>query len=1025
MVVNLSTHTYSVYVTPQGGSEIALATNYAFRTEQATDSSLSDVGGFSTSGSVSVFNFSIAGALPGAPTIAAFSSDSGTVGDHITNDNTLTLTGSAVANSTVKVYDGTTLLGTTTANASGAWTYITGTLANGAHSLTATAMVSGTTSAASSALSVTVDTTAPVAPSIASFSTDSGTVGDHMTNDSTLTLTGTAEANSTVKIYDGATLLGSATANGSGAWSYTTGTLANGAHSLTATASDAAGNTGVASAAMNVTIDTTAPVAPGIASFSPDTGTAGDGITTANVLSLTGTAEANSTVKVYDGATLLGSVLANGTGAWTYTTAALADGAHSLTAKATDAAGNTGVASAAMSVTVDTTAPIAPSIASFSPDTGTVGDGVTTANVVTLTGVAEANATVKIYDGTTLFNSVLANSSGAWSYTTAALASGAHSFTATATDAAGNTSVASSSLTLSVTAPPSAPAITSFSPDTGVVGDGITDPAILTLTGTAAASSTVKVYDGTTLLGTTTANASGAWSYTTAPLPDGVHSLTATDTVAGVTSAPSAVMNVTIDTVAPVAPSIASFSTDSGTFGDHITNDATLTLTGTAEANSTVKIYDGATLLNSVVANGSGAWTYTTAALANGVHNMTGTASDAAANTSAVSPALSVTIDTVAPNAPVIASDSTVNANQALLTGTAEANSIVKVFDGTTLLGTAAADGTGAWNYTTSPLTDGAHAFIATATDAAGNTSGASQPVDPIIGTVAPAAPSIVSFSNDSGTVGDHITNDNTLSLGGTADANSTVQIYDGAMLLGSVLADSNGAWSFSTAALNDGAHSFTAADSAFGITSDQSSVFNVTVDTVAPTDVITRDVKNSNGSFTLSGTGVDNGVAGAGDTIKIYDGVTYLGSTTIGSDGQWSFTTAVLSNKVHTFASTATDLAGNAAASTGAAIYGTIGNNTLMGTGGSDIMTGGSGADTFVFSGTHFGNDVITDFRAGGWIHDSIQLSKNAFSSFSAVLAHAAQVGTDVVISYDAADSITLKNASLSQLTKSDFHFV
>ena len=141
-------------------------------------------------------------------------------------------------------------------------------------------------------------------------------MGDGITNDNTLTLTGTAEANATVKVYDGATLLGSAVANGSGAWSYTTAALANGAHSLTATATDAAGNTGVASAALAVTIDTAAPVAPSIASFSPDTGTVGDGITTANVLTLTGTAEANATVKVYDGATLLGSAVANGSGAW-------------------------------------------------------------------------------------------------------------------------------------------------------------------------------------------------------------------------------------------------------------------------------------------------------------------------------------------------------------------------------------------------------------------------------------------------------------------------------------------------------------------------------------------------------------------------------------------------------------------------------------------------------------------------------------------------------------------------------------
>ena len=111
---------------------------------------------------------------------------------------------------------------------------------------------------------------------------------------------------------------------------------------MTATATDAAGNTSAASAALVVTVDTAAPAAPAIASFSNDSGIVGDGITNDNTLTLTGTAEANSTVKVYDGATLLGSATANGSGAWSYTTAALTDGAHSLTATATDAAGNTG-----------------------------------------------------------------------------------------------------------------------------------------------------------------------------------------------------------------------------------------------------------------------------------------------------------------------------------------------------------------------------------------------------------------------------------------------------------------------------------------------------------------------------------------------------------------------------------------------------------------------------------------------------------------------------------------------------------
>src|SRR4029079_7476205 len=215
--------------------------------------------------------------------------------------------------------------------------------------------------------------------------------------------------------------LGSATADGSGNWSYTTAALANGAHSLTATATDAAGNTSAASSALGATIDASAPATPAIGSYSTDSGTVGDGITNDNTLTLTGRAEANATVKVYDGVTLLGSATANGAGTWSFTTAALANGAHSLTATATDVAGNTSAASAALNVTIDTSAPVTPAIVSYSTDSGTVGDGITNDNTLTLTGSAEANATVKVYDGVTLLGSATANGTGAWSFTTAAL----------------------------------------------------------------------------------------------------------------------------------------------------------------------------------------------------------------------------------------------------------------------------------------------------------------------------------------------------------------------------------------------------------------------------------------------------------------------------------------------------------------------------------------------------------------------------------------------------------------------------
>ncbi len=104
--------------------------------------------------------------------------------------------------------------------------------------------------------------------------------------------------------------------------------------------------------------------------------------------------------------------------------------------------------------------------------------------------------------------------------------------------------------------------------------------------------------------------------------------------------------------------------------------------------------------------------------------------------------------------------------------------------------------------------------------------------------------------------------------------------------------------------------------------------------------------------------------------------------------------------------------------------ITGTAGNNTITSTAANEVISGNGGNDTFVF-GTSFGNDVITDFQASGANQDVLQFSHNTFSSFAAVLAHAAQVGSDVVITADAADTVTLQNVHLSSLQKNDFHIV
>src|SRR4029077_5189430 len=109
-------------------------------------------------------------------------------------------------------------------------------------------------------------------------------------------------------------------------------------------------------------VDTTPPAETISTTINTDTGVtttiASGGLTKDTTLGLSGTvsdAGGVSSVQIYDGATLLGPAIVN-SGNWSDTTAALPNGSHSFTAKATDTAGNTTTTSA-VTATVDTTPP--------------------------------------------------------------------------------------------------------------------------------------------------------------------------------------------------------------------------------------------------------------------------------------------------------------------------------------------------------------------------------------------------------------------------------------------------------------------------------------------------------------------------------------------------------------------------------------------------------------------------------------------------------------------------------------------
>lgn len=195
---------------------------------------------------------------------------------------------------------------------------------------------------------------------------------------------------------------------------------------------------------------------------------------------------------------------------------------------------------------------------------------------------------------------------------------------------------------------------------------------------------------------------------------DGSHTLTVTATdAAGNVSAPTTGFVIVVDASAPAAPVISSIVDDVGTVtgaitGGNPTNDTRPTLNGTAEANATVRIYDGTTLVGTVTADANGNWTLpqTSTTLTEGQHNFTATATDAAGNTSAASPVTSITVDVTPPALPV---GLAVITNGTHVTGTAEAGSTVTITTSTgTVLGTATADGSGNFNVTIAPAQTGA-----------------------------------------------------------------------------------------------------------------------------------------------------------------------------------------------------------------------------------------------------------------------------------------------------------------------------
>jgi hypothetical protein len=783
------------------------------------------------------------------------------------------------------------------------------TVSNGSHTLTAVARDAAGNTTSSTTVVVTVQNSDTTVPAVSMTAPANGA-----TVSGTVTLSATASDNVGVAgvqfRLDGVNL-GAEVTSSPYSFSWNTTTVVNGSHSLTAVARDAAGNTAT-SAAVIVTVQNADTTLPSVSLTAP-----ANGATVSGTVTISATASDNVGVVgvqfLLDGANL-GAEDTSSPYSVSWNTAGVTPGAHTLTARARDAAGNT-TTSAAVAVTVPDTS--APAVALTAPANGATVTGTVTVSANASDNVAVAGVQFRL-DGANL-GAEDTSSPYSVTWNTAGATPGSHMLTAVARDAAGNTTT---STTVTVTVPDSAaPAVSIAAP-----ADGATVSGVVSVTATA--SDNVGVagvqfrVDGVNLgAEDTTSPYSVSWN--TAPAAIGTHTLTAVARDAAGNTTTSATITVTVPDIA--APAVSVTAPANGA-----TVSGVVSVTATASDNVGIAgvqfLLDGANLgSEDTTAPYSVSWNVATASV--GTHTLAAVARDTAGNTQTSATITVTVLDTSAPTLSLSAP-----ADGATVSGTvtvsADASDNVGIagvqflLDGVNL---GAEDTTGPYsvNWNTSAAAPGTHTLTARARDAAGNTTTSatitvtvSDTSGPTVSITAPANGATVSA---------------TVTVSATAADNGSVTgvqfLLDG-VNLGVEDTTSPYSVSWNTTAVANGSHTLTAiARDAAGNTTTSAAV-PVTVqntDVVAPVVTLTAPANGAtvSGTVTIAADASDNATM-AGVQFRL-NGAN-LGAEVTSSPYTFSWNSTGVSNGSHSLTAVARDAAGNT--TTSAAVTVTVSNS-------------------------------------------------------------------------------------------------
>ncbi|ENV8944659.1 non-fimbrial adhesin SiiE [Salmonella enterica subsp. enterica serovar Infantis] len=616
-------------------------------------------------------------------------------------------------------------------------------------------------------------------------------------------------------------------------------------------------------------------------------------------------------------------VTANGNNLWEFQVpVALNDGVYEAVVVFRDIAGNT--SETKLPFTIDTTTSVSVRMEPASDTGSSNSDNLTNKQNPKFEGTAEPNAklVITIVDDKSgrevLKHTITVGADGNWSVTPNILPDGMYTINVVATDVAGNTAQTQERFTIDTV---------TIDPTIRLSDPSIDDQYEATslrpeFKGLAEAFSTIMIQWDGKVVGSANANANGEWSWTPpSVLAPGsyVVSIVAKDKAGNESSQVDFPVVIPVIDVTPPTIKLSEES-DSGALGDFTTNNKTPTLVGNTLPNAIVSIYVDGVKVGEATADTAGRYTFQLSEMKDGHYVVQVGIVNPRDNSELRSTAVDVTIDTEVAelvwNISGMHEGGYINTVTPEIGGTSEPNSKITIFVNGVEKAIAYTTGAGHWGVVLPALgNDGNYVLTFKVEDVAGNIR-EFGPQNVILDTVISPLTVVLREADDSGKVGDWITNKSHVTIDGTAEAGSTLTIRNPqGVVIATLVVGNDGRWS-AELDLREGSNAFVVVSEDKAGNSQQKDILIEHDTQIEISDIsLSRDT-NSGDKYDLitnNKSPVLVAMTAPGATVQVYINGVLQGTVEASSSGNISYTMPANSaDGEYQVQFVATDTAGN-----------------------------------------------------------------------------------------------------------------